>query len=91
MDIVERLREAARGPYPVHQPEAMFSALCDQAAAEIDRLRAALWHVREDMAQLVQQVDGVVGSAAEQSAPQKVGPPKGWTPDRSWESGGSAE
>lgn len=39
MDIVFRLRGAAAGPYPFFQPEAMFSALCDQAANTIEELR----------------------------------------------------
>lgn len=39
MDIVERLRDAAKG-LPVYQSEAMCVILFEQAAAEIERLRA---------------------------------------------------
>lgn len=41
---------------------------CTRVVEENQKLRSALWHVREDMAQLVQQVDGVLGSITEQGA-----------------------
>lgn len=45
-DIAERLRESANNPVPYFQSEAMFRILCEQGAAEIERLRATIEQLR---------------------------------------------
>jgi hypothetical protein len=55
-DIVERLRDEPLFPYEGHSAH----YLCREAADELDRLKTALWHAREDMAHLVQQIDAAL-------------------------------